>query len=357
MIRFPMKLYMITFILGRRQRWVVPTWFILTFPLTIALSGIREISLLANGKTDPITALKHSALDVSGTGIGGFAGAKTGMLLGSLFGPIGAGVGGVIGALGGAYAARSCTDGIKRQSFNEAKTGYELAVSGLRQRVDIEEASATKQILTMKGARQRELTKLAVKARRKCDAAVLTLQDFNDSTKCFTPAEALPILEKAITELLTLRDDLRARCRLHTFWQRFIWPDVSLIAETKAISFVNDIYIQMREYRARLRLGENLNRSELLDCLGQSGTARASVVAYLDALYTMKRHRQDSVQVLVDQWVARLTGKRAVAMQFLRQRIAELTVNMQKALAPLIKEVETRRATAIVEAQKLGLIS
>lgn len=328
------------------------------FPLvTFALSGIREISLLANGKTDPITALKHSALDVTGSGFGGFAGAKTGMLLGSFLGPIGAAVGGVVGAIGGAYAARACTDGIKRRSLNEATMGYELAVSRLRQRAEVEEASATKQILRLKVARQRELTQLAVKARHEFDAAVFTLQEFNDSTKCMTRADALEILQKAIRELLTLRDNLNERRRLHTFWQRFIWPDVSLIAEAKAISFVNDIYLQMREYRARLRLGEPLKRSELLDCLGQSGTAKASVVAYLDALYAEKRQRQDSVQALVDQWVDQLTDKRTAAMKFLREQIEELTVNIKKALAPLIKEVETRRETATVEAQKLGLIA
>lgn len=82
-------------------------------------------------KTDAATALKHIGLDLTGTGIGGFAGAKAGALVGAIFGPIGSAIGGIAGGIGGAIAGRSNTDKVKRRQLDAAIGRCNAAITAL----------------------------------------------------------------------------------------------------------------------------------------------------------------------------------------------------------------------------------
>jgi hypothetical protein len=73
--------------------------------ITLGLSSFRETKLLLRKHTDIVTSLKNIGLDVAGTGIGLFAGAKAGGAIGTMIHPgIGTAIGGIIGGIAGALA-------------------------------------------------------------------------------------------------------------------------------------------------------------------------------------------------------------------------------------------------------------
>ena len=101
------------------------------FPfVTVLVSGFREVKLLDKGKTEVEDAIKNISLDLAGSGLGGFAGAKGGALIGSAILPgIGTAVGGLLGGVIGAVAGRSVSNGIKYEDYEDAKASYERLCS------------------------------------------------------------------------------------------------------------------------------------------------------------------------------------------------------------------------------------
>jgi hypothetical protein len=100
------------------------------FPVvTACFSVVREIGILSQGKTTLGTSVKNALLDVSGTGAGGFVGAKLGTVVGTAILPgigtfIGLIGGGIIGALGG----RTVTNSIKQKPMKDAHESWESAI-------------------------------------------------------------------------------------------------------------------------------------------------------------------------------------------------------------------------------------
>ncbi len=92
--------------------------------ITIIKSGIRELDLLADEKTEFETSLKNLALDAAGTGGGALLGAKAGFVAGSFFPGIGNIVGGAIGAIFGAMGGRYLTNTIKEIPLQTAIENY-----------------------------------------------------------------------------------------------------------------------------------------------------------------------------------------------------------------------------------------
>lgn len=89
------------------------------------MSSFREFQLLSDDKTDYISSLKNIALDAVGAGVGGVAGAKGEVIIGSFFGPIGTAIGGGIGAVIGAIGGRMATNKAKRIPLDNAIKAYE----------------------------------------------------------------------------------------------------------------------------------------------------------------------------------------------------------------------------------------
>jgi len=96
--------------------------------ITLALSCLKEGSLLLAGKTDVKTAGSHVLYDTASVGLGGAAGAKIGVLAGSPLGPAGAGIGLVLGGVIGAITGRVLAGKIKHSRLKEKQAAYNSAV-------------------------------------------------------------------------------------------------------------------------------------------------------------------------------------------------------------------------------------
>ena len=96
--------------------------------ITLALSGWREIRLLATRQTNVGNAARSLSLDVVGTGGGGAAGAAAGAAVGTVVLPgAGTAIGAVMGGVAGAIAGRGTTNNIKRGHLRMAIKEYEEA--------------------------------------------------------------------------------------------------------------------------------------------------------------------------------------------------------------------------------------
>lgn len=104
--------------------------------VTAAVSAFREIRLLVQGVTDPGTSLRNAALDIAGTGIGGWVGAKIGAGIGTAILP-GAGtvVGGILGGIAGSLVGRGVTNEIKLGPYRRAVERYEQEAARFRESV------------------------------------------------------------------------------------------------------------------------------------------------------------------------------------------------------------------------------
>lgn len=112
------------------------------FPwITLALSTVRELRLLNDGKTEVERSLKNVALDTGGTAVGALAGAKAGALVGSFFGPIGTTVGAVLGGIGGAIGGRQITNAVKRKPLENACAHHNASYE--RMQKDITDSART----------------------------------------------------------------------------------------------------------------------------------------------------------------------------------------------------------------------
>lgn len=121
-------------------RPVIPT-------ITVLRSGLRELGLLVEGRTDLQSAAKNIGLDAAGVSIGGWAGAKAGALIGSWLGPAGMVIGGVLGGIAGSMAGRAATQEIKLQPFKEAAEKHDQTVAEAQRAVRAREAEAHRQLL------------------------------------------------------------------------------------------------------------------------------------------------------------------------------------------------------------------
>lgn len=103
------------------------------FPfITLALSATREIRLLSEEKTNIGNSLKNAGLDVAGTSVGGFGGAKLGAAIGTFVAPgPGTAIGGVIGGIIGALTGRLATNSVKEINLNRAKDAYDKRFSSM----------------------------------------------------------------------------------------------------------------------------------------------------------------------------------------------------------------------------------
>ena len=101
--------------------------------ITLALSSLKEGSLLLANKTDIKTAGSHVLYDTSSVGIGGAAGAKIGALIGGTLGPAGAGIGLVLGGVFGAVSGRFLAGKIKYSGLEKKREVYNSAIINVGQ--------------------------------------------------------------------------------------------------------------------------------------------------------------------------------------------------------------------------------
>lgn len=104
--------------------------------ITAIISGVRNTKGVLDGKKNIGTAIEHTATDVVGVGVGGWAGAEIGMSIGLALAPVTGGISAVvapiIGSLGGVLGGRSISNWFKQRHLRKAKAELEDIVIEFR---------------------------------------------------------------------------------------------------------------------------------------------------------------------------------------------------------------------------------
>lgn len=193
--------------------------------ITLAVSGLRELNLLASGKTDVPSSLRNIALDAAGTGGGGFVGGKLGAGLGlAVAGPVGAVIGGIVGAIGGAIFGRSLSNHVKTGPLRQAIAAFEaeraLVQGELRDRYRRSQEQTLAYIRAVESELRQTLSGLEQEHRARARKAVAGFEqavaDFLRSVPQRLEAAAARLAEQE-------RHVLQAMPR-SPWWIRAVWP-------------------------------------------------------------------------------------------------------------------------------------
>lgn len=322
--------------------------------VAIALSGWREARLLVDGHTEVGTSIKNASLDVAGTGVGGFAGAKGGALLGALFGPIGAAVGAVFGGIAGAIGGRKITGHIKDIPLRDARENYYAAYGRLQSALSAQDQSIKRRMQDLQIYEQENLAAAAADAKERIDRAISNCAKERRSFLRLNSEEAAGLLLVAANSISAFRAELLARRAARSVWRRWLWPDVSLLACEQAIEVLDAALLRIEAWKVSVAAGRRLNRSEVFSFLGGVGFAETEIRADLARIEDVQRARDGAIQDMFREAMNHLLGLRSAAMERVKRALGEAVQDAQQSLKPYVTETSFARRDVEREARKLG---
>ncbi|MCG0240049.1 MAG: hypothetical protein L6E13_12940, partial [Firmicutes bacterium] len=197
-----------------------------SFPVvTAALSALREIRLLALGQTDLGTSLRNAALDIAGTGIGGWVGAELGAAVGTAILPgLGTVVGAILAGVAGSVMGRAITNDIKLAAFRKALEEYQEQYARFHKTATEEHNLLVARVVrTIDIHRAELLAEIQAIRRRHEEAARQARNRFWDVAQDL--GKRLPeLLLRAEAELAEEQQRVLAELPRSPIWRRILWP-------------------------------------------------------------------------------------------------------------------------------------
>ncbi len=170
--------------------------------ITLALSGFREIRLIATRKTELRYAARNLGLDLAGTGGGGMAGAAAGAAMGTAVLPgVGTAIGGVVGGIVGAIGGRGITNSIKRDRLQKAIMAYEVAVSRTERKILALQKDARRQYESSVQVQKVGLAESAETRKSELEQECAKLIQQRRALYRISPEQGQELLDTALAEL------------------------------------------------------------------------------------------------------------------------------------------------------------
>lgn len=326
------------------------------FPwVTLALSGWREIQLLDKGHTDLGTALANVSLDVAGTSLGAWGGAKAGALVGSAFGPLGAAVGGFLGVVGGAFLGRRFTNEIKEAEFKKAQAAYLERYQEYKESQEEENDAATECMAAARIQEEQVLSEEAARLREQLAKLVTKYEDSARASACLGGDAAVGFLEAVSSAINEYRERLVRERLCRSWFRRWIWPDLSLLACEEAIEILGAARSQLDAWASDARSGSSLVRADVYGYLGTIGFGETDVTEALVALERIREGHESAIREFSGEAEARLVEMRRRAMERLKALLEETIAHAREHLEPLVNETLAAQKRVEHEARKLGI--
>lgn len=327
-----------------------------SFPfVTLAFSGWREITLLTEEKTGIARAFKNLGLDIAGTGLGGYAGLQLGASIGSLLGPAGTVVGGIFGGIAGAIGGRMASNQIKRQALDQAIKEMTKAEIAFNQKARQEERRVTEAFASEKLREQ-------VALRPHSDQAISTILKSSEALRNWRlrqqriPREqALSILEAAKLELKALVEKIEAALKAKSWWCRWIWPDIQVLAQNEAIALLKTRKAEVNDLEAMALLAKDFDRAKVFTILGYAGVAQRQVEQIISNTEADRFSRESEFRDTIIQTRERIAELRLAAIKKLEKVMKTLRDELRQCLTPSLHKLKDCMRTVKHEAGKLGL--
>jgi hypothetical protein len=326
------------------------------FPfITLALSGWREITLLKNRRTTVGTALKNAALDVTGTGVGGLAGAEVGAVIGTAIAPgPGSVIGAAVGALVGAVAGRFTSNSIKYRPVRRALESAREAQDRLKAEASRQEAAVAYTFQRCREAEQSALSALTGACKARVEKEADALRRWRAAVNGLTGAEAKALLTSGVRDLECAQASLRDTWRMQSCWRRWFWPTTAGFALEGAIRQLRGRVARLQVLAARLMIKGRCDVFDVMTPLASFGVAHRAVRGRFTATEGERVTRESQLRATVQRARADVVERRKEAVRQLEHLLNRSRGEVRSALRPHVEAVERAIRCLQVEAGKVG---
>ena len=325
------------------------------FPfITFLRSGTRELGLLINAKTDPVTALKNLGLDLGGAGVGGRLGAEIGALIGSLLAPFGTVIGAMAGSAAGALIGRKFTNKIKYGPFKQVAEQLKSSYKQFQQKCKRLETSGKRRFEEATQAEQRRLAEQARQRRQRIQVESMSIRDWRKSQETLSEQERMRLLKQATTDIESRLNTLTSFVRGQSWWKRWIWPSPEILAYQDAIRTIKAIRSDLKELAAEEKNRGGIPRYELYALLGKAGLALNMVEGEIHSFEVRRQEREGLLRDHIRTALEKLALARKSAFDHLNILLNQLRKEIQGAVEPDVMAIKYLSDRCRREAEKLG---
>jgi hypothetical protein len=328
--------------------------------ITLTLSSFREARLLSKNHTDIGTSLKNIGFDLAGTGVGGFAGAKVGAVLGTLVAPgPGSVIGGIVGSIAGALGGRFLSNNVKAEPLNEAKTVYEGALKTYELNLKSVDEDAKKNYDRILCAEASQLQELAGQERQR-------LIEVKDSL-IKAQRDAYALGDKSLVQNLkaahkAIQDEIaELNCQLKnvSFFSKHIWPSEHVvrlgIRKRQILSKLKDLGCGCRLIFAQPSSLTQENKTnltfELLCAIGFDADVTEHLARYRELIDI------DKSTIVTEVGVSKkhLADKRYNCFQIITTSLQQIKEWAEGELRPFTETFAESQQALMIEMRKLGI--
>ncbi|KQY82703.1 hypothetical protein ASD24_15085 [Paenibacillus sp. Root52] len=322
--------------------------------LTILLSGWREASLLAEGKTEITHSLKNISLDTAGTGVGGAAGAKAGAVIGSAIGPVGTAVGAVVGGISGAVFGRFVSNKVKRAPYKSAIERYETEAEKLNTLVNEETENLAKDIERVTTAKQKEIKLTVLREQARLREDFERVRQENRMELEIPIGQVVEIIQAAVNEINFLQENVKIRIMKIPWFRRQFLPSRRQLAMELAIKRLHTAKQSLQRYQSKLQSKTTVKRNELYTILAGYGVQHAQTTHHIQSIEDKRMQREETLRTTVFNSQERIIGKRVGCLRDLAKSIVKAKQDVQLKLNPTMEHVKQLADIVKSEANKLG---
>jgi len=328
--------------------------------ITLTLSSFREVRLLSKNHTDIATSFKNIGLDVAGTGLGGFAGAKLGATLGTILAPgTGTVIGGVLGGVAGAFAGRFLSNSVKTEPLNQAKASYQQALTAYQLKlasVDTEakekyDCVVTQETARLKGALDRE-------QRRLTEFKDSQVKDKKERYVLDTNSLAA-LAQNAHTVIDNQIDELNVELQSIGYFDRFIWPSEQLfklkVLKRHCILRQKELELGIKhilDERSTLTQEDKTNLTfELLCAVGVSEDVDQHLRRYKETTENIK----SAIESMIISSKRSLAEQRQNCLHIILATVDKIKDWAESEVRPLTDNFRSSQDALLIEMRKLGV--
>ena len=329
--------------------------------ITLGLSSFRETKLLLKRHTDIVTSLKNIGLDVAGTGMGLFLGAKAGGAIGTMITPgVGTAIGGVIGGIAGAIGGRLMSNKAKMEPLKKVKSIYESDMKVYQEKfTNVDEQSKKEYDALVES----ENNKLKIHANAEIEKInnlkenLLSLQKQSYVLSDDKLRNLFEIAQDAIKKQIL---EVETRLGEISFFDRFIWiteycyklKEQREAIETDLKEFIkafNNIFLE------ETALTQEQKTTMSFEILSAFGVIEEPIVEHLSNYKNVLESNRDKLLSEIDIAKKQVAEKRHISFRTIKETIDKIKNWADAELKNVTYTLKISQESLVVEMKKLGI--
>lgn len=327
--------------------------------VTLLLSSIREVKLLAESHTDFITSAKNIGLDVVGTGAGMFVGSNIGGALGTAILPgLGTIAGQFAGGFFGAIIGRLFSDEKKKENLNKAKKEYDDYLEKYHMKAKELEQKYQQILHEYIESKQQELRSLLERERDEIVEYIDKVKNEYESEIVLTDEEIEDNVELFESFLKKKINNIDSQLKKISIKDKYLWPSELTIGKRAMRSFYRSKLKNFKKQINAILNERNLTPVEKTPLIFEVFLATVNesydfISGKLDLIEkeSIKREKKIKLKLLLTlQKAVRLRQKTFSAIQ---AKVDEIKASLNNEIIGDVENVKLKLDVLKIEAYKL----